>query len=354
MNKLLIIVTVYMKLLLFVFLCGSVQLARANLLTELNCDPVKYWLGVEFGQLNGTEDEPNLSRMTIDLYTTNKTVKYDLSRAIDVISDPGFDKSLPITIIIHGFLATPYTYITSMASTIYKRGESNVMFIDASSVIYIYYLKASTSVRFIGTEIGTQISKWIAAGVKNKIHLIGHSLGTHISGFTAKVFKQLTGLKIGRISGLDPAGPCFFNSPSELLLSPEDADFVDVMHTDALCFGFVKPLGHVDFYPNGGIDQPLASVIPLSHFRAIQLYAESITNPQNFIGVKCADWNTYLSGNCSSSTNERSVMGFPTNPSTRGIFYLRTGTMLPTFGLGEEGTKPTTFATWWNNVFGGS
>lgn len=35
-------------------------------------------------------------------------------------------------------------------------------------------------------------------------------------------------------------------------LSETDADYVDVIHTDAGVFGIPDPIGHADFYPNGG------------------------------------------------------------------------------------------------------
>lgn len=35
-------------------------------------------------------------------------------------------------------------------------------------------------------------------------------------------------------------------------LSETDADYVDVIHTDAGVFGIPDPIGHADFYPNEG------------------------------------------------------------------------------------------------------
>lgn len=53
--------------------------------------------------------------------------------------------------------------------------------------------------------------------------------------------------------GLDPAFPLYvFSSPSTRL-SATDAKFVDVIHTDGGVLGFPWPLGHADFFPNGGI-----------------------------------------------------------------------------------------------------
>lgn len=39
-------------------------------------------------------------------------------------------------------------------------------------------------------------------------------------------------------------------------LGKDDAEFVDVIHTDILQRGILSPSGHVDFYVNGGIEQP--------------------------------------------------------------------------------------------------
>ena len=76
--------------------------------------------------------------------------------------------------------------------------------------------------------------------------------------------------------GMDPAGPCFFYSVyqnrqqmipslcSQLVkgdvgcdkrLCKTDANYVDVIHTSRT-YGIVPPIGHVDYYPNGGGVQP--------------------------------------------------------------------------------------------------
>lgn len=64
------------------------------------------------------------------------------------------------------------------------------------------------------------------------IHLIGHSLGAQICGAAGRNFKQLTvTLILSRITGLDPANPCFNNGEVLSGLFRGDALFVDVIHT---------------------------------------------------------------------------------------------------------------------------
>lgn len=55
-----------------------------------------------------------------------------------------------------------------------------------------------------------------------------------------------------RITGLDPANPPFF--PAILLdhLSHRDAEFVDIIHTDAGLYGQPYSTGTTDFWPNDG------------------------------------------------------------------------------------------------------
>lgn len=60
-------------------------------------------------------------------------------------------------------------------------------------------------------------------------------------------------LKIKRISALDPAFPLFYPGLIAGHLSENDAEFVDVIHTDAYIYGAPISTGTVDFYPNGSL-----------------------------------------------------------------------------------------------------
>jgi len=60
------------------------------------------------------------------------------------------------------------------------------------------------------------------------------------------------------IPGLDPAGLWHTNVDAAFRLDPNDAHHVDVIHTDTGSFGTSRSgtVGHIDFFPNGGDNQP--------------------------------------------------------------------------------------------------
>lgn len=73
---------------------------------------------------------------------------------------------------------------------------------------------------------------------RGKFHLIGHSLGAHISGRAAHVIKENERNSsdpwiASRVTGLDPAQPCFQTKDPALKLTNDDAAYVDIYHTNA-------------------------------------------------------------------------------------------------------------------------
>lgn len=90
----------------------------------------------------------------------------------------------------------------------------------------------------------------------NNFLLVGHSLGGQVSGYIAKKVKQITNKKLPRIIAMDPAGPLFSTRPDNERLNKNDAEVVEVIHTDGGTFGFKASCGTIDFFPNGGNGQP--------------------------------------------------------------------------------------------------
>ncbi|GAB1300133.1 Lipase member H [Apodemus speciosus] len=160
------------------------------------------------------------------------------------------------TFIIHGFRPTgsPPVWMKELVESLIGVQEMNVVVVDwnrgATTVIYPHAASKTRKVALILKEF---IDQMLAKGASlDNIYMIGVSLGAHISGFVGEMYAG----KLGRITGLDPAGPLFNGRPPEDRLDPSDAQFVDVIHSDTDALGYKEALGHIDFYPNGGLDQP--------------------------------------------------------------------------------------------------
>lgn len=131
----------------------------------------------------------------------------------------------------------------------------NVICVDwANGAILPNYVKASANTRLVGKQLAIFLKGLIGnIGLSvRKMHLIGFSLGAHVAGFAGAELGNLS-----RITGLDPAGPLFESQDPRARLDQSDADFVDVIHSNGenLILGGLgswQPMGHVDFYPNGG------------------------------------------------------------------------------------------------------
>jgi len=62
-------------------------------------------------------------------------------------------------------------------------------------------------------SVGDRVAEFIVWLIQNKylsspakVHMIGHSLGSHVSGRAGQVIQAANLPKLGRITGLDPAG----------------------------------------------------------------------------------------------------------------------------------------------------
>ena len=85
-----------------------------------------------------------------------------------------------------GQLATPKGLLPE---AFYGLATNNVAVVGRRVSEFLVYLKEQNALK--GTD---------------DIHLVGHSLGAHVSGKAGRYFTQSTGVLLGRITGLDPAG----------------------------------------------------------------------------------------------------------------------------------------------------
>ncbi|ESO92956.1 hypothetical protein LOTGIDRAFT_145406 [Lottia gigantea] len=172
--------------------------------------------------------------------------------------------------VIHGYLNTgTQSWIAPMKNALLALPDSlNVIVVNWKDGAFSTYAQSADNTKTVGRKAGDLIKalKESKGMDYDDFHVIGHSLGAHAAGFTGKRITDLTGSKIGRITGLDPAGYNFAIADEANRLAKEDGAFVDVMHTNTvknnsetvyiLISAFGTPIGHVDFYPNGGRSQP--------------------------------------------------------------------------------------------------
>ncbi|BFZ16416.1 hypothetical protein BsWGS_19455 [Bradybaena similaris] len=269
-----------------------------------------------------------------------------------------FNGQLPVKLIVHGFLQNAgMEYLADMTSALLNKTAMNVIVVNWGDGAGFPYARAVANTRVVGAAMARLIGNMLAmeGTTARQVHIIGHSLGAHAAGYTGAVIPDL-----GRITGLDPAQPRFSGFDETVRLDPTDARFVDVIHTDALPYdtvrgyGIIEPIGHVDFYPNGGHDQTgcyedssvlgfvgdvvenglttAETGLTCNHERSRELFTSSILlssteSSCSFLAYPCQSEDSFMRGECLNCGNRPCpIMGFDASGSfgSRGVFYLKT------------------------------
>ncbi|GBP65252.1 Lipase member H-B [Eumeta japonica] len=249
---------------------------------------VKSLFGLTYEQMQ----QKNLSRLQenlhIDVINRNGSIQYNITAAKRLARLTS--NLTKIIILIHGFMeSSDGLMVQNLAPELLKKpGLSKLMALDGRKLITLEYFRSSTYARFMGEKLGTLLADIVKMGTDaNRLLLVGHSLGAHIAGFAGRRVAGLTRRRVGRIVALDPAGPCFTGAPGTPgtpadRLTATDALRVDVVHTNGGILGLKEPVGHYDFFPNGGLTQPGCALALCDHSRAWQLYAEAVGDPRRF------------------------------------------------------------------------
>ena len=205
----------------------------------------------------------NKSKISFTSYTeqiAGKIIQFEQDIPEDI------SRANAIIFIIHGYQSVGNaSWVMKMKDVLLTQHPNiTVIVVDWSYYASQYfYSQSASNTRAIGAYTALLIEKLERQRnvSSNNIWCIGHSLGAHTCGYTGAKTFEYTGRKIGRITGLDPAGPCFeCQSSVKVGLHKECADLVEAIHTDARGvlgqLGTKRALGHVDFYPNGLGNQP--------------------------------------------------------------------------------------------------
>ncbi|XP_040907475.1 lipase member H isoform X2 [Toxotes jaculatrix] len=219
---------------------------------------------------------------------------------------PQFNLSRPTTFIVHGYRPTgsPPVWVHNMTALLLARKDLNVIIVDWNhGAANLNYFKAVENTQKAAANLTAFIKMMQERGASlSSIHMIGVSLGAHISGFVGANLNA----SIGRITALDPAGPQFTGTPPEERLDSSDAQFVDVLHTDIDALGFREALGHIDFYANGGTDQPGCpktifsggAYFKCDHQRSVLLFLDSLNQTCSSTAFPCSSYSDFLDGKC--------------------------------------------------------
>ncbi|XP_004647595.1 pancreatic lipase-related protein 2 [Octodon degus] len=314
---------------LFAWITGLLLLATVRgkevCYSHLGCfSNEKPWAGTLRRPLKLFPSSPESINTQFFLYTNENQNNYQLITATDpaTIEASNFNLDRKTRFIIHGFIDNgEKNWLTDMCRRMFQVEKVNCICVDWQGGSLAMYSQAVQNVRVVGAEVAylVQVLSEQLGYEPANVHLIGHSLGAHAAG---EAGRRLEG-RVGRITGLDPAEPCFQGTPEEVRLDPSDAMFVDVIHTDiapivpSFGFGMSQKVGHMDFFPNGGRDMPgcekniVSTIIDVNgfweginnlaacnHLRSHKYYSSSILNPDGFVGYPCASYEEFQEDGC--------------------------------------------------------
>ncbi|CAG9857207.1 unnamed protein product [Phyllotreta striolata] len=257
-----------------------------------------------------------VSKSDVKIYFSNRNnsnnfIEVDLSDPQQVAT-AGFSKAIDSYICVRAY----------NEETLYKNNSCNqikkaLLELHDVNFFYVDWSKVSDTINYIGVLMKIpKVAKLVAHKIldlinksgldPNRTQLIGASLGAQMAG---AIGTELEGI-LYQVVGLDPSSPFLSRFYSGNRMSKNSGQFVQAIHTGGFFFGFFDPLGHADYYANGGRLQPSCKFDLIgfcSHTMVGQLYIKTLQDEKLFLANKCDSELQYNLGACQN--NEKSYVG---------------------------------------------
>lgn len=293
-------------------------------------------------------DDPLLERLC------NQSDRKNIPFSLTELSETNFDPKKRTIIMVPGYLTADHVpWMHNHTNTWLELEDFNIIMVTWKSANQGAYEQAVSNVPLVARQIIillhylTQLNniELSEPNFMSNIHIVGHSLGAHIGAMIGRDFQG----QIGRLSGLDPAGPILDEFQPFYRIDKQHAKLVDVYHSNmgiinrltlvcsayydgyvestiawmlrAVCpwasnmaveansslpgswFGIDKAIGHLDYYLNDGRKQPGCQDLShlCDHGRAAEMVKEVL------------DYEKFLRrafGNDSTKDRSRQLSGF--------------------------------------------
>ncbi|KAJ1528982.1 hypothetical protein ONE63_007349 [Megalurothrips usitatus] len=267
---------------------------------------------------------PNTDPVFVDPANTTTLATFNLSVCCTVFC-------------VHGYKGDAKTNsgCYNISQAFLNRSPCNVITVDWSQLDDGSYIdNVLVKIQQVSDRMAEMVNSVLSIGARSScIHLVGHSLGAHISAFTCRKAKE----PCGWLTGLDPAGPMFFCANANCRFNASDCVFNEAIHTSKT-FGTFQAVAQCDLLVNRGVQPFTLSPQPgcvndvsglCAHFYAITLYVYAIQNSKALVAKKCVTFPS-LPNTCSTVecipdlSRDETYIGPLVDKTCKGVYNVNT------------------------------
>lgn len=112
-----------------------------------------------------------------------------------MIKSSGIDASLPLYVISHGYIESDMTWILEITEELLKVEDCSVIVVDWHGGSGPPYTQAVANIRLLGVvtaHLIADFAKHTPNRDLDRVHCIGHSLGSHLCGYAGYTLQKVS------------------------------------------------------------------------------------------------------------------------------------------------------------------